>query len=117
MYSLKVKAHFDAAHKLNDYVGACANLHGHRWDVIFEFTSNALNECGMMIDFKTIKPIINEILPDHKYLNDIVDFNPTAENLSKYIYDETKNKLPEYIKLISVELFESPDCSCIYKED
>lgn len=116
MYNIKVKTHFDAAHKLDNYIGDCANLHGHRWEVIFNFSGTELDSCGMLIDFKEVKKIIKDILPDHKYLNDLFVFNPTAENLSKHIYEQLKNKLSKGIKLRSVELFESPDCSCTYEE-
>ncbi len=33
MYTLKVKSHFDAAHRIRDYKGKCSRTHGHRWDV------------------------------------------------------------------------------------
>ena len=47
----------------------------------------------MVIDFKDIKNILSDIISklDHRYLNDIelfIDNNPTAENISKYIYKE-----------------------------
>ena len=119
MYQLKIRSHFDAAHKLNNYVGACSKLHGHRWEVIFALSGDILNNCGMLLDFKEVKKIIERSLPDHEYLNEKVDFNPTAENLSKYLYQcmsKEISNINKNIKLDYVELFESPDCSCIYFE-
>ena len=49
--------------------------------------SEILTEYGMIVDFKKIKTTISDKL-DHKYLNDVVDFNPTAENIAKWICDE-----------------------------
>ena len=43
-----------------------------------------LNKEGMVVDFTQVKKIIRDLL-DHKYVNDIVDFNPTAENLARWI--------------------------------
>jgi 6-pyruvoyltetrahydropterin/6-carboxytetrahydropterin synthase len=40
----------------------------------------------MVIDFTIIKKLINEKL-DHKHMNDVLDFNPTAENIAKWIVD------------------------------
>ncbi len=117
MYQLKIKSHFDAAHKLNDYVGACSRLHGHRWEVIFAIGGTKLDNCGMLLDFKEAKKIIDNILPDHQYLNEKVDFNPTAENLSKHLYELMSKELHDInkdLKLNYIELFESPECSCIF---
>ena len=36
----------------------------------------------MIIDFKHIKNAIMDKL-DHQYINDVIDFNPTAENMSR----------------------------------
>ena len=44
----------------------------------------------MVCDFTHIKKQIHDQL-DHKYLNDIVDFNPTAENMAKWICDNVPN--------------------------
>jgi 6-pyruvoyltetrahydropterin/6-carboxytetrahydropterin synthase len=45
----------------------------------------------MILDFTVIKKKILEKL-DHKNLNDIFDFNPTAENIAKWICDELGEK-------------------------
>ncbi|MBR5271654.1 MAG: 6-carboxytetrahydropterin synthase, partial [Clostridia bacterium] len=49
--------------------------------------SETLNENGMIMDFTHIKNKITDKL-DHKVINEVVDFNPTAENMAKYICDE-----------------------------
>jgi len=49
--------------------------------------SETLNSAGMVMDFVEIKErIMNQL--DHKVLNEVVPFNPTAENLAKFICDE-----------------------------
>jgi len=116
MYTLKFQHHFDAAHKLNDYEGACANLHGHRWLINVIVKGYTLNKTGILIDFKDLKKIIDEL--DHTYLNDIVPDNPTAENISKYLYEKINNYCSTLINIsyvMSVEVFESPNASIIYE--
>ena len=44
----------------------------------------------MVCDFTHIKRQIHDQL-DHKYLNDIVDFNPTAEKIARWICDNVPN--------------------------
>jgi 6-pyruvoyltetrahydropterin/6-carboxytetrahydropterin synthase len=73
---------FDAAHKLPEYEGKCANLHGHHWKVEIELTGDIDNKTGMVLDFNDLKTIINPMIDklDHHYLNDMIP-NPTAENI------------------------------------
>jgi len=105
--NLIIKQHFDAAHFLEDYKGACANLHGHRWivEVHLEVDDNE----DLTIDFKEAKKIINKILPDHQCLNNVYNFNPTAENLAKHLKKMISKELP--VKQLIV--WETPDCGAM----
>jgi 6-pyruvoyltetrahydropterin/6-carboxytetrahydropterin synthase len=42
----------------------------------------------MVVDFQHIKRNIHDKL-DHMSLNDVLDFNPTAENIARWIVDST----------------------------
>ena len=87
MYEVIKTLEISAAHKLNlNYESKCTNLHGHNWKITVYLRSETLNENGMIMDFTHIKREISDLL-DHKVINDVVDFNPTAENLAKYICD------------------------------
>ncbi len=112
MYILRVKQHFDAAHYLAGYDGDCARLHGHRWLVEIEVAYDQLNELGMAVDFKDVKTFMKELLPDHKCLNELYSFNPTAENLAKYLYEEFKLEFQE--RLQKVLIWETPECCVEY---
>lgn len=87
MYYIKKRLEVAGAHKLTlDYESKCQNLHGHNWIIEVECKSEKLNQNGMLVDFTHIKKAIHERL-DHKYINDIVDFNPTAENIAKWVVE------------------------------
>lgn len=87
MYEVRKRLEISAAHKLElSYDSKCTGLHGHNWIIDVYLRSEQLNEDGMVMDFTHIKKAIHDKF-DHKVINDVVDFNPTAENLAKYICD------------------------------
>lgn len=87
MYEVKKRLEISAAHRLElSYPSKCTGLHGHNWIIDVYLRSEELNEDGMVMDFTHIKDKITDKF-DHKVINEVVDFNPTAENLAKYICD------------------------------
>lgn len=118
MYSVKVELHFSSAHNLRGYKGKCESLHGHNWKIVAVAESQKLNKLGMVMDFHDFKAHLRAILGklDHKYLNDVAyfkKFNPTSENIAKYIYDILKKKVP---LLKSITVWESHNSSATYQE-
>lgn len=123
MYLLRVRVHFDAAHYLEGYQGDCAKLHGHTWqvEVAYRYPDGALGNNqhghggqpveGIITDFKVLKASLKALLPDHCCLNDIFDFNPTAENIAKWLSGVIKADHE------SVTVWESPDCGVTYVPD
>lgn len=88
MFIVKKRMEIAGAHRLNlNYESKCANLHGHNWIVTVWCKSQTLDANGMVIDFTHIKREVQEKL-DHKFLNDVVEFNPTAENIAKWVCEQ-----------------------------
>ena len=50
---------FDSAHKLPNYKGDCANLHGHSYK-LFVSVKGDVDSNGFVIDFKYLKQIVKE---------------------------------------------------------
>ena len=63
----------------------------------------------MVIDFSHIKRIVKDQL-DHRNLNEVLPFNPTAENIARWVCDQ----LPCCYK---VEVQESEGNTAIYEKD
>ena len=88
MYEVKKRLEISAAHSLTlSYESKCSNLHGHNWIIDVYLRSETLDKNGMIMDFTHIKTKIQDKL-DHQIINNVVSFNPTAENMAKFICDE-----------------------------
>lgn len=142
MFKIKSEIQFDTAHYLSGYEGKCSNIHGHRYRLIAKLKSETLHEDGqlrgMVDDFSNFKGALKQIeeIFDHKLVienNDegkalarkledlpnnfdiyFVNYRPTAEEMSRDIFNMLKAK---GLSVCEVELFETPNNSCIYTED
>ena len=95
------------------------------WVVEAVVKGKELDELGMLVDFKVIKKALKNTLErfDHRFLNELEPFkggmNPTAENLSRIIYEELEGnevfQRDSYLSAVTV--FESPKSSVTYTKD
>lgn len=110
MYYVKKRMEIAGAHQLKlPYESKCANLHGHNWIVTVYCKSKELTQYGMVVDFTHVKKMVHDKL-DHQYLNEVIDFNPTAENMAKWICDNVQN-------CYKVEVQESEGNTATYEVD
>lgn len=91
------------------YPSKCSQLHGHNWIITVHCKAKELNADGMVEDFTSVKERIHGYL-DHGNLNELLPFNPTAENLARWICDQ----IPTCYR---VEVQESEGNVAIYEED
>ena len=99
MYYIQKKIEISASHQLKlDYESKCTRLHGHNWIVTIFCRLRELNQNGMVVDFTEIKSKIKEPL-DHQFLNEVLPFNPTAENIARWCTEQ----IPQCYKAIVQE--------------
>lgn len=118
MYKISKQFAFSASHILEGLPQEhpCSRLHGHNYVVTVHLRAEGLNNVGFIKDYReldNIKRYIDETF-DHRHLNDILPFNPTAENIAKYLYDVFVKDIPE---LYAVEVSETPKTTAIYEAD
>jgi 6-pyruvoyltetrahydropterin/6-carboxytetrahydropterin synthase len=112
-WDLVVRQKFSAAHFLENYKGKCEKMHGHTFEIEVHFRTNELNRSGISIDFGDIKEYLRQLVPDHKVLNEVFPFSPSAENLARHFFEQIKMKYP----VVKVLVWESDDAGAAYAED
>lgn len=132
MYRVSRQLGFCYGHRLQRHAGKCSRLHGHNAVVVMTLESPSLDALGMVADFQVIRDRIGAWIDaelDHRMilhrddpvlaaLHDlhedvvVVDFEPTAENLARWIHDRAREAgLP----VVEVEFWETPTCKATYR--
>jgi 6-pyruvoyltetrahydropterin/6-carboxytetrahydropterin synthase len=125
MYEVTVEAGFSSGHYLRNYRGKCENPHGHNYKVRVTLRGKELDTAGLLLDFKQLKQVMRPVIDrlDHQMINDLEPFtviNPSAENLSKYFFDETNRQLSEMtggrVHVKDCTIFETDTTTATYYE-
>ena len=108
---------FESAHSLPDHNGKCQYLHGHTYQLEVTVARKKLIEGGssdgMVLDFGDLKPIVNDLIIeplDHRHLNEVLPYRPTAENMVVDFFERLSPIISDLGgDLIRIRLWETPD--------
>jgi 6-pyruvoyltetrahydropterin/6-carboxytetrahydropterin synthase len=116
MFIITKEFSFEAAHRLKGLPPEhpCSRHHGHSYKAIFTLKKTVVDEVGFVQDYRQldlIKQWIDNKL-DHRDLNAVFDFNPTAELIAKHLYDTFAGTFPD---LASVTVKETAKTGATYE--
>ncbi len=134
MYIITKEVYFCYGHRLMNHQGKCRNLHGHSVKASISIKSGTLNDQGMVCDFADVRDAVESFVDqhlDHNFLlhkddpiipalianNErflAIDEHPTAEVLSKMIYQHLKQ---QGLSVDQVVLWETASAHASYRED
>lgn len=112
-YRISKEFAFSSAHQLHGLRDGhpCGRVHGHNYIVRVTLIGDELDQNGFLLDYNDLKPFgqwLDDNL-DHKNLNDVLSFQPTAENMAKHLSTvaESMLNLPHGCR-VSVAVSETP---------
>lgn len=133
MITMTKRIEFDAGHRLMNHESKCRNLHGHRYavEITIAMPERGLDHAGRILDFSEVKRVIGGWIDDkldHGFIANeqdqdvidfirksgsklyVVEFEPSAENLSMLILEKARALLPSF-DVVSVVMYETPTSS------
>jgi 6-pyruvoyltetrahydropterin/6-carboxytetrahydropterin synthase len=138
MISISRTHEIHCGHRLMNHNGKCKYLHGHNYIITFKVSvinANQLDETGMVVDTNVIENVLCKWLDDnldHKFIlcehDTIIDnkldktlgivripFNPTAENIARYLFEVAEKLLDKLdLKITSVTVKTTTNSQAIY---
>lgn len=106
MYRIGREFSFCASHQLTLVPEGhkCRRMHGHNYTGWTEVEGERLDHRGFVLDFGELDAIqryVKDVF-DHQHLNDVVDFEPTAENLAEHLFVMAFAKWPDAVRAVRV---------------
>lgn len=124
-WTAEVEVSFCYGHRLLDYEGPCARVHGHNAKVRVGVSTDRLDRTGFVIDFRSLKTVLKVFVDerwDHRTLlkNEVLNddaaiaidavsipYNPTAENMAADVFGMMLSQFPD-VTIEYVDFFETP---------
>jgi len=138
-FILRKRFKLPIGHRLSKHNGLCKNIHGHNIVLEVALKSCILDKNDMIIDFSDVKKLMLDIIEslDHCCLLNETDIDeiefmkkrnmkvipfsgdPTAENLSKYVYQNLKYQIEnteglQHVSVYEVRIWENENSDISY---
>lgn len=117
-YQIAKRFDFSASHILDGLPEdhPCGRLHGHNYTIELVLAGE-LDSIGFVVDYGALAPFKEfvDAMLDHRHLNDVVDRNPTAENLARWLHFIASTTMPFGDKIAAVRVAETPKTWAEYR--
>ncbi len=142
MISITKIFHFETAHAIYNYPGACSQIHGHSYELHVcvkakEAVDGYVDGMGIIMDFKDLKRCVQEKVigrldhqlvlsrdflssnkqPSNVETTVVFECEPTAENFLIFIREQIVSALPGNVSLHSLKLWETRDSYAEWSAD
>jgi len=119
MFTISKEFAFSASHQLRGLPleHPCSRLHGHNYVVTLVLAAEKLDRRSFVVDYNDLAPFeqyLKEKL-DHRHLNDVLHFPPTAEKLAQHLFEFAESLWPDVVS--SVFVSETPKTWANYAKD
>jgi 6-pyruvoyltetrahydropterin/6-carboxytetrahydropterin synthase len=133
---------FCAGHRVVNHENKCANVHGHNYVALITAKAPDLDGIGRVIDFSVLKEKVggwidtswdhtfiaspkesSELLDQIVAMNNkpvyMLDSNPTAENMARYLVEKICPQVLEGtgVEVVKVRLWETENCYADYVKE
>ena len=133
MHKVTTSIEFCYGHRLLRHQGKCRYLHGHNGRIEVDVESDGTDELGMVMDFGDLRDVVKSWIDeniDHRMVLSrddpfvtamrdmeepvyLLDDNPTAENLSRHIFEQVRQR---GVEVSEVRLWETPSSFASYSD-
>lgn len=90
---------FDAAHELREF----PRVHGHSWEVRVDVGGEMRDGRAVELDLLELEVARVRGMLDHQMLNDVMQAEPTSENIAEFVADEIGRS--GRLRVVRVEVF------------
>ena len=117
MHTVSKDFAFEASHHLDPALlgptHKCCRMHGHSYRVRVYCSAEKLDRRGFVIDYAEISAAVDPVIArlDHNFLNQLLPFHTTAENLAEWFFYTLKDALPSVSR---VDVFETAKTCCTF---
>jgi 6-pyruvoyltetrahydropterin/6-carboxytetrahydropterin synthase len=112
MYTISKQFSFSASHVLGGLPEdhPCGRLHGHNYEVVVVLEAMTITPPGFVVDYRALDSFKKHLdaVYDHHHLNDIMDQEPTAENMAADLYYWLRAQPVYGMFVVAVRVSETP---------
>jgi 6-pyruvoyltetrahydropterin/6-carboxytetrahydropterin synthase len=121
MYQVSKRFGISASHVLHGLGDdhPCSRLHGHNYEIEILAQAAELDQRGFVVDFRELDDVKRwlDATLDHRHLNDVLEGQPSAEAIARFVFEWCRSQLPVPVgeRIVAVRAWETPRAYAEYR--